>query len=529
MKNILEKICETQGYKPRDVQYKAIEYLEDKWDSKNKCKVLSMPTGSGKSVISMVIGEYCKQNSKICSIITPQNLLIDQYCSEFKEINYLKGKKHYPCNLTETNCEEGEELQKIQKKNCIDCPYKAAKDRAYSDHITIFNPMSYYSLGKVQDCLEGQEISYYVDTIIVDEFQSLPAILRELSTIKLWENDIRWESGVSSSIPNVIQLLQNYSCSLSPYIMNRSFSLKERLNYTKLQRKIDFIVLQLRHHSDFFICEESQEKLRGVPTDSLTIRPKYVPLNINNGFFKIAKRIILMSGTAFPNIWEELGFKEVDYIDLPSPIPKERRQIFATNSININSKLTKEMRWATIQELSIQIKYITQILHEKENGVILLPYNLANELKCLLHESYFIHMDKSTKKETINKFKEGKIYGIGVFSGSYEGLSLNGDISRFTIIPKVPYPNLMDRVVKVRMKENPLDYSMETITTIIQASGRSTRSEKDYSYTYILDSNFASLYPRVSKYIPQYFKESLNFSLPTIKQMEQLTQFRGKL
>lgn len=527
MRNILKSICEQQGYKPRDVQYKAIEFLQNNWETKNKCKVLSMPTGSGKSVISMTIGEYCKQNDKICSIVTPQNLLIDQYCNEFKEINYLKGKKHYPCSLTETNCEEGEELQKVQKKSCAKCPYRNAKERAYHESTTIFNPMSYYSLGKVQDCLEGQEISYDVDTIIVDEFQSLPAILRELSTIKLWENDIAWEKGTSASIPKVVELLNNYSSSLIMYILDRKFSLKERLNFTKLQRKIDFIVLQLKTNSDFFICEESQEKLRGVPTDSLTIRPKYVPLNISNGFFKIAKRIILMSGTAFPNIWEELGFKEVDYIDLPSPIPKERRQIFVTNSININSKLTKESRWQVVQDLSIQIKYIIQILHEKENGVILLPYNLASEIKCLLHESYFIHMDKTTKKEIINKFKEGKIYGVGVFSGSYEGLSLNDDISRFTIIPKVPYPNLMDKVVKVRMKENPLNYSMETITTIIQASGRSTRSEKDYSYTYILDSNFASLYPRVSKYIPKYFKESLNFSLPTVKQMEQITQFRS--
>jgi Rad3-related DNA helicase len=118
---------------------------------------------------------------------------------------------------------------------------------------------------------------------------------------------------------------------------------------------------------------------------------------------------------------------------------------------------------------------------------------------------------------------------VGIFSGSYEGISLNDDISRFTIIPKVLYPNLMDKVVNARMKEKPLDYQMQTITTIIQASGRSTRSEKDYSFTYILDSNFSSLYPRVSKHIPKYFKESLNFStLPTEKHINLLNKFRNE-
>jgi ATP-dependent DNA helicase DinG len=526
MLDILKKECTKLGYTPHKVQIEAVEWLNNVWESPNKCKVLSSPVGSGKSLIAKAITEYNDLNGLKTAIITPQNLLVDQYIVEFPELNYLKGKEHYTCNLSKTTCNEGKELQRVLKEKCLNCPYEDAKQRTYSENTTIFNSMSYYALPKVSTLFDYQEIEYDIDTIIVDEFQSLPAMLRSIITIKLWANDIEWEKGISSSIPNIIILLQKYSQKLLKYIFNSNTELGDRLKYSKLQKHVDYIAKQLTLNSQYFICEEIVEKLRGIPTNALIIRPKYVPAAISSSFFKIAKRVILMSGTAFTNIWEELGFNEVDYIDLPSPIPVERRQIFVTNSININSKLDKLERWDMLQSLATQIKFIVNEIHMNENGVILLPYNLAEEIKPLLSESYFIHMDKNTKKEKIEKFKAGLIYGVGVFSGSYEGLSLNDDISRFTIIPKVPYPNLMDNVVKIRMKERPIDYSLETISTIIQASGRSTRSERDYSFTYILDSNFTSLYPRVKKYIPKYFREALNFGLPTQYHKNLLNEFR---
>lgn len=526
MIEILNEECKKLGYKPHNVQIEAVKWLSDVWESPNKCKVLSSPVGSGKSLLAKTITKYNDLKGLKTAIITPQNLLVDQYIYEFPELNYLKGKEHYTCELSQTSCAEGKELQRVLKKTCTDCPYELAKQRTYDENSTIFNSMSYYALPKVNTFLDFQEIDYDVDTIIVDEFQSLPSLLRQIITIKLWSHEIEWQKGISSSIPNVIILLQKYSQTLLKYIFNTNTELKERMKYSKLQKHVDYIAKQLTINSQYFICEETQEKNRGVPTDALVIRPKYVPPAISISFFKIAKRVILMSGTAFSNIWEELGFNKVDYLDLPSPIPVERRQIFVTNSITISSKLDKLERWDMLQSLAEQIKFIIKEFHSHENGVVLLPYNLAEEIKTLLAESYFIHMNKSTKKDIIEKFKLGQIYGVGVFSGSYEGLSLNDDISRFTIIPKTPYPNLMDNVVKIRMKERQLDYLLETISTIIQASGRSTRSEKDYSFTYILDSNFTSLYPRVKKYIPNYFKEALNFGLPKQNHKNLLNEFR---
>jgi len=525
---ILHAECEKLGYKPRVVQIEAINWLESVWNSKNICKVISIPVAGGKSMIAKTIGEYNKKRGGLTTaIVTPQNLLIDQYISEFSDLNYFKGKQHYKCDLTKTTCEDGLEFEKISKKKCKNCPYRAAKDKCYYSPITIFNPISYYILPKVQLTENGYISLYDIDTMVIDEVQSLPGMLRDLTTIKIWSHDIKWESGVSSSILGVINLLNLYSNKLTTYIMNKNFNKKERVKFRNFQKKVDFLISQLDKNGSYFLCEEIIDRYRNEITNCLIIRPKYVTPSICAHFFKNIKRIVLMTGTAFPYIWKELGFDNVDYIDLPSPIPRERRFIFVTNSININSKIVvKKERDDMLNDLVEQIRYIVEIFHAKENGVILLPYNLAEELKYMLHEEYYWHMDKNTKADRIEEFKKNTSYKVGVFSGSYEGISLNDEISRFTIIPKVAYANLLDTVVKVRMQEHPDNYALETIATIIQASGRSTRTETDYSTIYILDSNFLRLYAQTKTFLPKYFKEALLFKKPDVAHLNLLNTFR---
>lgn len=526
MINSLTRECSYRKILPRKVQIDAVTWLESNWSSGTRCKILSLPTGSGKSLIAKTISSYNESKELRTVIITPQNMLIDQYIGDFPELNFLKGRQHYTCESIKDTCEVGFELNKESKLSCEKCPYASAKTRCYTDLTTIFNPISYYLLTRDYSYSEDTP-KLNIDTIIVDEIQTLSSFLRELSTVKLWSHDIVWVPGVTSSIPKVIELLKTYTKKLSSYITHPNIDRKDRISLTQSQNKIDNLISHLTTESSFFICEETEDKFKGHITKCLSIKPKYVPPSIYKSFFKNIKHVILMSGTTFPFMWQELGFEKVDFIDLPSPISKERRMIFAPGSITLSFKETDALkRWDTIQELAQQVKRIVFTLHANESGVILLPYNLAKEIKPLLDEECFIHMDKTTKKAKIDKFLKGEVYGVGVFSGAYEGLSLNDHISRFTIIPKVPYPNLMDKIVNARLKDNEMNYSLETMTLVIQAAGRSVRSEQDYGVCYILDSNFLRLYSKTRSLLPNYFKESLIFSFPKETHLKLLNEFR---
>ena len=74
-----------------------------------------------------------------------------------------------------------------------------------------------------------------------------------------------------------------------------------------------------------------------------------------------------------------------------------------------------------------------------------------------------------------------------------EGLDLKDSISRFQIIPKISYPSLSDKFIKVKMQINPAWYRWRTIISILQGIGRSVRHENDYAVTYILDACLSDL------------------------------------
>ena len=50
---------------------------------------------------------------------------------------------------------------------------------------------------------------------------------------------------------------------------------------------------------------------------------------------------------------------------------------------------------------------------------------------------------------------------------------------------------------------------MQTAKTIVQAVGRSVRSEEDHAITYILDADWDRFYSRSNRYFPQGFKDCL--------------------
>ena len=91
-----------------------------------------------------------------------------------------------------------------------------------------------------------------------------------------------------------------------------------------------------------------------------------------------------------------------------------------------------------------------------------------------------------------------------------EGIDLPGELCRFIIIMKVPYPSLADKLVKEKMKLFPLWYNSTTSNDIIQGIGRGVRYKDDWCVSYILDACFWKLYLETQDQYPKEFKQRLN-------------------
>lgn len=78
---------------------------------------------------------------------------------------------------------------------------------------------------------------------------------------------------------------------------------------------------------------------------------------------------------------------------------------------------------------------------------------------------------------------------------------------------KVPYPNLGDRMVRMRAYmggEGRAWYQSQTVRTIVQMAGRGMRHKDDWCETYILDSQFGEgVWSRGRQLFPQWFREAM--------------------
>jgi Rad3-related DNA helicase len=93
------------------------------------------------------------------------------------------------------------------------------------------------------------------------------------------------------------------------------------------------------------------------------------------------------------------------------------------------------------------------------------------------------------------------------------GIDLPDELCRLTIIAKVPYPNLGDRMVRMRTymgHEGQMWYSTTTVRSIVQMAGRGVRHKDDWCRTIILDRQFESgVWLKSKSLFPQWFKEAM--------------------
>ena len=86
-----------------------------------------------------------------------------------------------------------------------------------------------------------------------------------------------------------------------------------------------------------------------------------------------------------------------------------------------------------------------------------------------------------------------------------EGVDLPGDLCRFQIIYKIPYPDLADKQIRLRANADEDWYDYKTALSLIQTYGRGMRFKDDYCITYCIDSRIPEFIASNS-FLPDWFK-----------------------
>jgi ATP-dependent DNA helicase DinG len=249
------------------------------------------------------------------------------------------------------------------------------------------------------------------------------------------------------------------------------------------------------------------------------IKVELKPLDISpycKHLFEKCSKVLIMSATilnpkAFCRSVGLIYDKEVKFIQVKSDFPIENRPIYPMNIayLNFNNLQLPDIK----SSITKTIDNIMTI-HKKDKGIVhTTSYEQLNFIKEKISQENtrrLLVTDPEIQRDEIIQEHINSIKPTVLISPSlHTGLDLKGELSRFQIITKVPYPNKNDRWINAKRNLDEDWYYWQTALKLVQASGRSIRSKEDWAKTYILDSAFGYFVNKNRDILPDWFMQAV--------------------
>lgn len=438
------KVLDGSGKPPRDIQIDYLTHLQTQLGN-TRIHALNAPPGVGKSYMARTI----QRTFHDCAILSPNNLLVDQYCDTYKELNAIKGKDYY------------DDIK----------DYHKARELGESSP-NVFNPLSYYYYYLNRPHLSKPNV------VVIDEAHKLGEML--LMTIAKSFSVDYYSIPLDLTETEFVEWLNKSVKSLAPFADSVSGKrAKFSSIYSQLKIMQEYLTSNLHKVKIFYEMKDDWRK-KNSPKMHLTVQPLTIPFELMDTIFGAHARIILFSGSLTDYHIKELFPQEskVDFVQYEPLAPIENWPIINTPIRKVDRKNPKVIA-AKIRQL-----YLAE---NKPNTLVHLSYAMAKQVASYLKDLKPITHDKDNKMSQLEVFK--KKGGLILASGMAEGVDLPGDLCRLIIIPCLLWPNKGDEAVAKRLAlpNGQFWYVLETVMTLVQQVGRGVRGPEDACKTYILD------------------------------------------
>ena len=526
--------------KPRKEQRQAIEFaIKAIEDSDKRFVIIEAGTGVGKSAIGLTLSRYLEQSipsqegfAQGGYFLTTQKILQAQYEKDFGkprgEMKSVYSSSNYRCKFhKENDCRTSQQmLRTADRKSAFfkacagTCRYKMAKKSFLESPESVTNFPYFLTEATYSGGITPRKI------LVIDEAHNTEAVLSnfvEVSVSQYFCEKVvkcKWPDKITPV--NFVKWIENvYFPKLQSQIMHfenqiEQLGLKDRIKeLSSVALKYDMMTghsgklekFLKDYDKDNWVMEKEETEKRGYV--KITYRAIDVSNYAEEYLFRLGQKVILMSATILnaDTFAASLGIPKDQYesISIPSPFPIENRPII---NAAVGSMSAKNIE-ASLPQLKKALQAIMQE-HKNEKGIVHChTYRIANYLKKnirgKLAKRILIH-DSRNRDEVLKQHMTSKEPTVLLSPSMTEGVDLKGDLSRFQVICKVPYPWLGDPIVRKRMNKFPNWYPLKTATTIVQAVGRSVRNSEDTAITYILDSDWSRFYKKNNMLFCEDFK-----------------------
>lgn len=495
--------------KPRPDQLETVSEIIEAIGKGYKYIVLEAGTGTGKSAIAATLSSIYDS----AYILTSTKQLQDQYRDDFKKMCLVKGRSNFTCHEDASlSCDEGKCI--IEANPCEDskkhCQYQIQKQTALHSKTVISNyHYMILELNYVQDFTKRQ-------LLICDEAHNLESTLMSQLKVEFTINDLKeyvkyditdeilyelengdydvWLQFITEIRDRYLRELERIADIQKPHLLEKILFIKNEIN--DCNRFIENIIYD--PYSWVFDHDDENE--------TLMFKPLKIDTYAQNTLFDHAEVCIFMSATILD--WEffakSLGINknEVYPIRRKSPFDMKRNQIKTYDEYDLSYKTIDENAPRTIP-------VIRDILdsHRNEKGIIHTVSGTCKDyLMDNLDDGRLIDHNTQNRTEQLEKFKNSTEPLVLISPSMNEGVDLPGDLCRFQIIYKLPYPDLSDKQIRLRANADEDWYNYKTALALIQSYGRGMRHEDDYCTTYFIDSRIKH-FIKSDAFIPDEFRQ----------------------
>lgn len=514
---------------------------------------LSLPTGSGKSCISLLLA---KMTGVRTCILTATKGLQDQLRSDFGSISVLvKGQNNFRCTLVptlhadEAPCHEGMSCSYVRSGGC---PYREQLKRALDAQIVITNYAYYLAQTRFSSGLGEWGL------IIADEAHMAFGALENHLTVSLYRMDVeslglqfptmpvippieiptrqraKGKEATKSNnpttdtpIPDLWALWQSWaSCSI-PMAQEQV----EELDYKIRElREANSPVPGALSHS-YRSAKSTLSKLTSlsVATGNWVIQrtqhgylftPRWVA-DSGSALFQSVPKVMLMSAILSHKTADSIGVPAGDdraWLEVGSYFPPENAPIWhiPTARINYRTDGYGDTIWQA------RIDQIIQRRLDRKGIVFTVSYDRA---RLLLSRSRFkdIMFTHSTGDVTlvVNRFKAAKAPAVLVSPTVTTGWNFPMMTSgqgkpQYGIVGKIPYPDTKDPVLQARHADDKEWSAYLAMDAFVQECGRLNRATDDLSEIFVVDDSFLWWWPTYRKFAPKWFQERVKGSLTCV-------------
>lgn len=375
----------------------------------------------------------------------------------------------------------------------------------------------------------GSEVFGERDVVVIDEAHGLAEWAEMYATIELSPTTVPvWSSNRPPEISDVSDV-EPYAETLIDVCGRRQEELRgrvelneseaeERDRLAELIRDLGWFLEDLRDPESptVWVADQSDRGTREDPRGgAIQIKPLDPARYLHHTVWNRGTKFALLSATMLDKnaFCRGAGLDPgtVAMVDVPHTFPVENRPLYDVTQ----GKMTYEHREETLPKVARTIVRL-MAKHDDEKGLIHAhSYAIAERLFELLGE--FGVGDRVRRHDTENRdaalsgWKRDDDPDVFISVKMEEALDLRGDLCRWQVLCKAPYPNTNDSRVARRLEDGQWGwYYRAALRTVIQACGRVVRAPDDYGATYLADSSLLDLFERARTDMPPWFEEQVD-------------------